>query len=61
MKLEKAEENAEECHFTLGTETIFVISCCLSLTLQAGDPIYVQLSAAKTEPSGRCMTFPEGS
>lgn len=61
MKLEKAEENAKECHFSLGTETYFVISCCLSLTLQAGVPIYIQLSAAKPEPTTRCMSFPEGS
>lgn len=60
MKLEKAEENAEECHFTCGTEMYFVVSCCLSLALQAGVPIYVQLSAANLEPTGRCISFPEG-
>lgn len=61
MKLEKAEENAEECHFICGTEMYFVLSCCLSFALQAGVPIYVQLSADNLEPTGRCMSFPEGS
>jgi len=61
MKLEKAEENAEGCHFIRGTEMYFVVSCCLSSAVQAGVPIYVQLSAANLEPTGRCMSFPEGS
>lgn len=55
MKLEKAEENAEEWHFPRGTEMYFAVSCCLSFALQAGVLIYVQLSAANLEPAGRCM------
>lgn len=61
MKLEKAEENAEKCRFICGTEMYFVVPCCLSFALQAGVPIYVQLSSANLEPTGRCMSFPEGS
>lgn len=61
MQLEKAEKNAEECHFIRGTEMYFVVSCCLSLALRAGVHIYVQLSAANLEPIGRCMSSPEGS
>lgn len=61
MKLKKAEENAEECCFIPGTEMYFVVSCCLSFSLQAGVPNYVQLSAANPEPTRRCMSFPEGS
>lgn len=61
MKLEKAEKNAQEYNFIRGTEMYFVVSCCLSFALQAGVPIYVLLSAANLEPTGRCMSFPEGS
>lgn len=61
MELEKAEKNAEECHFICGTKTYFLVSCCLSSDLRAGVHIYVQLSAANVEPIGRSMSFPEGS